>query len=144
MENTEIDNNEKSSDNMDSVMETIHDHQEEIIKSMRVDQEYDLGQVPSLYPPLYSDNKMNKSVHSHEPMKGWHEASPKKGNERHQMKEDCGSKCFLEPEREAYPICDKDCNVDCRGLHAAYARARQFGNQETANKAHDLLSKFNC
>ena len=64
--------------------------------------------------------------------RGWAIDAPKRGTERHTLKEKCGNKCFLLPETEAFPICPKcegdqcTCQIDCRGLMAAKARAHQW------------------
>lgn len=61
--------------------------------------------------------------------RGWSADAPKKGRDRHLLREKCGDKCFLIPDREAFPICprcnDSECNchIDCRGLTAAKIRA---------------------
>ncbi len=142
---------EISNDTIDEVVESIHDRQEEMIKSRRVDNEYDIGEVPELYPLIKEDPMDNKKLilksitHQHQKsLSGWHADSPKPGTERHQLEAKCGDKCFLDPAREAYPICDKECNVDCRGLHAAYIRARQNHQDDIAEEAQNLLRKFNC
>ena len=33
------------------------------------------------------------------------------------------------------------CGYSCKGLHAAYSRAQQFGHHAIAQKAHALLKK---
>lgn len=75
--------------------------------------------------------------------KGWKDAAPKKGSERHRMKEECGDKCFLEPDSEGFPVCSKSsCDIDCRGVHSAYQRARQWGHDDTAKLARKMLDKY--
>src|SRR5581483_10599205 len=80
------------------------------------------------------------------PTRGWRAASPQRGRERHELLNKCGNKCFLLPEEEKFPICAKlesgnDCQIDCRGVQAAYNRARQYKYQEVANKAGQILEK---
>jgi len=64
--------------------------------------------------------------------RGWALDSPKRGSERHLLKEKCGDRCFLIPDQEGFPICPKcvnnecKCEIDCRGLIAAKARAKQL------------------
>ena len=48
---------------------------------------------------------------------GWHAVA--KGLHRGKLPRGC----LLEPEHNAYPICDNDAELDCRGLHAAKQRA---------------------
>lgn len=66
--------------------------------------------------------------------KGWHDAAPKKGAERHEMRKKCGDTCFLVPDSEGFPICaahpKMTCEVDPRGLAAAKSRAHQFKHTE--------------
>ena len=80
--------------------------------------------------------------------RGWREAAPKKGAERHQLKQQCGSKCFLQPETEGFPVCAKcvgdqcSCQIDCRGVAAANVRAHQY-HHTNLYQAIDLL-KAHC
>lgn len=78
--------------------------------------------------------------------RGWYSVAPEHGHERHDLREQCGSKCFLDPRGERFPICErleegKGCKVDCRGVHAAYQRARQYHHEDVAEKAANVLKK---
>jgi hypothetical protein len=58
----------------------------------------------------------------------------------------CGEACFLQPETEKFPICaalreGQGCAIDCRGLQAAYNRARQYKYNKVAEMARELLDK---
>lgn len=83
--------------------------------------------------------------------RGWAKAAPSRGRARHALKSKCGSKCFLDPVNEKFPICAKltgrkssgSCEIDCRGVKAAYIRARQWGYDDIARKA-DRLYKLHC
>lgn len=74
----------------------------------------------------------------------------RKPSVRHEMKEKCGSKAFLMPDKEKFPVMNPDtCKYDCRLLLAAYTRARQWAGKkphyrEIANKAKELMKKNNC
>lgn len=65
--------------------------------------------------------------------RGWSLDKPKRGSERHLLRQKCGDACFLIPERESFPICAKcqsaencACEIDCRGVNAAKVRAKQW------------------
>ena len=83
--------------------------------------------------------------------RGWAARSPTRGKERHQLKEECGNKCFLLPEQEKFPICasprttggTSNCLTDCQGLQASYIRAKQWGYEDVAQKADQLLQQCN-
>ena len=80
-------------------------------------------------------------------MRGWREVKPGR-RERHQMMKQCGKKCFLDPENEAYPICQKlsaeKCKIDCRGVLAAKVRASQWHQYKIADQADKLGRKLQC
>ena len=85
------------------------------------------------YPP--------KSKERGIPTKGWAAMAPPK-RERSAYKKRCGKKCLLKPESNGYPICDENCEPDCRGIQSAYRRARQYHHQDIANKALKARSKY--
>lgn len=76
--------------------------------------------------------------------RGWREASPARGRERSVMKQRCGSKCFLSPAKNKYPICRRNtCKPDCRGIISAKVRAGQY--KETSVMAlAKKLEKLYC
>ena len=82
--------------------------------------------------------------------RGWRGDAPKKGRERHQLKAQCGDKCFLVPESEGFPICPRcvdetcSCEVDCRGLTAARIRAKQYKYQELFPAIDRLIAEKKC
>ena len=82
-------------------------------------------------------NKHSKQKHMHISSKGWHEIAPST-KERKTMKKECGSKCFLGPISEnCFPICTKNtCEVNEKGVYAAYVRAREFGSPKMKRKSH--------
>lgn len=57
---------------------------------------------------------VNKDVTS---PKGWKNVSRKN---RHSLPD----RCFLDPENERYPICNMKSQIDCKGILAAYMRAK--------------------
>ena len=70
--------------------------------------------------------------------RGWRKMSPGI-HERTLMMRRCGKKCFLGPNK-SFPICKKHtCNVDKRGVQAAFNRARQWGYTHIAKRAKKLL-----
>ena len=67
-------------------------------------------------------------------LRGWSKAQPS-SEERTVMLKKCGKKCFLAPKK-SFPICSKNtCKINIQGLHAAYARAREYESiTKTAGK----------
>lgn len=83
--------------------------------------------------------------------RGWSSRSPTRGQERHQLKSECGNKCFLLPGKEKFPICasprttggKSKCEIDCGGVQSALIRAKQWGYEDVAEKAEKILEKCN-
>jgi len=76
--------------------------------------------------------------------RGWKFLAPKRGTARHSLKSKCGSKAFLLPAHEGFPVMSlhsHGCAYSCPGLHAAYSRARQYGHHAIAARAHALIQK---
>lgn len=88
------------------------------------------------------------------PTKGWRKASPRRRGQRRELRENCGTGCFLLPDKLKFPICRAcrhqgssvqcSCKRDCRGLLAAKIRARQWGYPEVARKAHEEAERTGC
>jgi hypothetical protein len=82
--------------------------------------------------------------------RGWAADSPKRGTDRHLLRQKCGDKCFLIPDREAFPICPRcvegqcGCEIDCRGLTAAKVRAHQYKYQELYEPIDQLMERSGC
>jgi hypothetical protein len=74
--------------------------------------------------------------------KGWAKASPKRGKERSVMKKKCGSKCFLVPRENKYPICTMSCKPDCRGIKSAKVRSGQYKKNSVMKLAKRMEKKF--
>lgn len=71
------------------------------------------------------------------PWTGWSLKKPH-FKERSMMEKICGKKCFL-GDNKSFPICDKNtCNIDDKGIWAAYVRAREFGspNKKKMSRKH--------
>jgi hypothetical protein len=68
--------------------------------------------------------------------KGWAKLSPGT-HERTQMKKSCGDKCFLGPKNETcFPICAKGtCEINDKGIYAAYVRAREYGSKKMPKRS---------
>ena len=77
---------------------------------------------------------------------GWHDRAPKRGTPRHTLMNKCGSKCFLMPDTEGFPICASSytCEFDCDGILAAYRRAKQYKYPQVAETARLLATKQGC
>ena len=75
--------------------------------------------------------------------RGWKVASPARGRERSAMKKKCGSKCFLSPAKNGYPICARNtCKPDCRGIISAKVRAGQYKETTLMALARRMERKF--
>ena len=80
-------------------------------------------------------NKTRKSG----PWKGWSKIKPM-GKEKTKMYNKCGKKCFLgnktmKNRHPSFPICSKgSCNINEKGLYAAYIRAKQWGKPRSTYK----------
>ncbi len=91
--------------------------------------------------PKSSKSNLSRSIGSY--TRGWKDKAPKKGNERHLMSKKCPN-CFLLPHDEKFPICGNDCKVDCRGINAAYNRAREYKYKNVENKAKSMQLMYKC
>lgn len=76
------------------------------------------------------------------PTRGWSKASPKKGTERHILKETCGDSAFLDPKHEKYPVKNQKCQYVCKGVASAKNRACQYGHSNIADKAQKVGEKY--
>ena len=78
-------------------------------------------------------------------LRGWKKAQPSL-KQRTVMLKKCGKKCFLGPKK-SFPICSKNtCKINQQGLHAAYARAREYESitgtrNKSARKYKDIARK---
>lgn len=73
--------------------------------------------------------------------RGWRKQVPSM-HQRTTMQKRCGKKCFL-GAKGRFPICKKrTCNVDKRGVYAAFIRAKQWKHSAIAKKALRSLRKI--
>ena len=79
-------------------------------------------------------------------MKWWTKMlSPTTQVKRRKLKDKCGSKCFLRPSTNSFPICAKNsCTYNCKGLLSTKTRARQFNYSSIAAKAQRLEREKGC
>lgn len=72
-------------------------------------------------------------------LKGWKDVKPTTHG-RTVMEKKCGKKCFLGPKK-SFPICDMNtCDIDRRGVYAAYVRAREW--ETRSKRLHRSPSKY--
>lgn len=72
--------------------------------------------------------KKPKTTTKNVPWRGWKNVKPSYHG-RTVMKEKCGKKCFLGPDK-SFPICDMNtCKVDKKGIWAAYIRAKEWATR---------------
>lgn len=76
--------------------------------------------------------------------KGWGKVAPKRGKERNELYKQCGKKCFLKADTLSFPICPlSKCEIDCRGVQAAYIRASQW-KYNTIREGIQHIKKTKC
>lgn len=81
--------------------------------------------------------------------KGWPKRVPNRLFLRRPLKAKCGSKCFV-GKGTSFPVCQKltyskgKCVLDCEGLRAAFARARQTGRKAVARRAVRKACRASC
>lgn len=87
-------------------------------------------------------SKVVRSPNPSRPSKGWKKISPRRISVRRQILQKCGPKCFLEPTKLKFPICDADCRIHCAGIDAASVRAGQFKYTKVLKKSKRLRRKL--
>lgn len=98
---------------------------------------------------LYGKDMIANAKSNNNKTKGWSLVAPQAGVERHDLMQVCGPTCFLLPGNEGFPICQslrvsKSCKVDCRGIHAASIRARQWKYEDVYSKSQKLKKQYQC
>ena len=69
------------------------------------------------------------------PWAGWKNDKPRSFFERKIMNADCGKKCFL-GTKNSFPICTKGtCDINEKGVWAAYVRSREWGSKNKKKKS---------
>lgn len=91
-----------------------------------------------------SKRSSSKRSSTKELFDSWSKHAPKKTSDRKELMSKCGKKCFLKPEKMKFPVCRKDCSVDCKGLVASRIRARQWGYPEVDKKVTQYYKKHGC
>lgn len=92
----------------------------------------------------HSDKRKRTERRKGNPWKGWKNEQPG-AHERNVMRQKCGSHCFL-GKGKSFPICTKGtCNVNKKGVYAAYIRSRQYRKRgktyrNISEKAAKMLS----
>lgn len=117
------------------------------VERIKLDELNNKIELPSHKKKLLSKLKKNVEEGRGAKTRGWRVISPQKGFQRHELKDKCGKKCFLEPENEKYPICprydiNKKCQVSCRGLASAKLRASQYKNKNVLDQIEKLENKY--
>ena len=103
--------------------------------------------VPVFKPPKnYKISKEFKKYPVDKEEVAWGTKKPGLVGERKYIKENCGDSCFLIPETNKFPICNKTlpCTYNCRGIKAASSRAGEFKYKKVLMKSKELSSKFGC
>ncbi len=93
--------------------------------------------------------KKSKGVGRGGKTKGWKNDAPSRGSDRVALKAKCGSKCFLKPSTNGFPVCkslkkDGNCKIDCRGIIAAKIRSKEWSYVHVREIADKLGKKYNC
>ena len=113
-----------------------------ITKTTRVEKVVPAYEPPKEYkvPKKFSDYPVDKDDTA------WGLKKPKLVGERKYIKENCGDSCFLIPEMNKFPICNKTlpCEYNCRGIKAASSRAGEFKYTKVLEKSKELSSRFGC
>lgn len=80
---------------------------------------------------------------------GWKRRAPSRLFQRRPLKAKCGSACFV-GKGTSFPVCQKlqtskgKCVLDCQGLRAAFARARQTRRGKVAKAALRKACRAGC
>lgn len=79
--------------------------------------------------------------------RGWNsnKKKPKSIQDRKEMKQKCGAKCFGDPSQLKYPWCSKgSCTLNRAALLNAKIMSQYHGNPKVAQKAKRLMEKPPC
>lgn len=92
--------------------------------------------VPSKFPKFPVDRSDEK----------WGTKKPQSVDQRRFIKEKCGDPCFLLPEFNKFPICNKTlpCTYNCRGIKGASARAGEWKYSRVLEISKKLSADKGC
>ena len=83
---------------------------------------------------------MPRKTRKNVPWKGWSKQKPTT-HQRTLMKNRCGKKCFLGPNK-SFPICKKNtCKISRKGVYAAYVRAREYTTIKGTKKYKQIAKR---
>lgn len=94
--------------------------------------------------------RVKKSMNVDRSDTSWADKKPQTKKEREAVLEKCGKVCFLIPEDEKFPICNKleteesPCEYNCKGLKAASSRAGEWKYKNVLEKSKELTKKLDC
>ena len=75
------------------------------------------------------------------PWAGWSKTKPNV-RARTVMQKACGQRCFLGANK-SFPICDGGtCNINTKGIWAAYVRAKEYGSPNKIKTARNHSKKY--
>lgn len=77
----------------------------------------------------------------------WGVKEPHTPQQRRFIKQKCGDSCFLLPDYNKFPICNKDlpCTYNCRGIKGgASPRAGEWGYTRVLERSKQLSRDFKC
>jgi hypothetical protein len=78
-----------------------------------------------------------RKTHKKMPWSGWPNQKPSV-HQKTVMLEKCGRKCFLGPGK-SFPVCTKNtCEINPKGVYAAFVRAREWGNPHRTYKGRSM------
>jgi hypothetical protein len=94
------------------------------------------------YKKKNNATRKKSKLHIKLPWSGWKNDKPYTTLQRNIMQEKCGQKCFL-GTKNSFPICTKGtCDINNKGLWAAYIRAREWGSKKIKNKSGKHTRKY--
>lgn len=103
-----------------------------------------LGKIPDTVTRKKIKTALKSTTGRGSATSGWRAVAPRPGKQRHRMAKN-HPECFLMPKEEKFPICAAGSSVkSCKGINAAYVRARQWGYMGVAKKARSLQLSEGC
>lgn len=131
----------QSKDTFQAIKDIDEKHGGKLKKAMSKSSGCGCGAKRSLAKRSKRKSPKKRKRRSKSPTRGWAKQSPGRA-QREKMKAKCGKKCFLSPQKMKYPICTKNtCKINCKGVHAAYQRSKQYKKPHLSTKARSILKK---